>query len=117
MAVGEAHALGGEPVDVWRGDFSARGIVALHVAVAEVVGEDDEEVGFGGVGGRGRGGGEGEKEGKREGEKARRRERELRKEAERGENVHGVAAALVFRRSMGASLGWRGPGVLRPSAT
>ena len=117
MSVGEAHALRREPVDVRRGNFPALRVVALDIAVTEVVGEDDEDVGLGGVrcggggggGGGGCGGGEGEKEGKSEGEKGA--------EERRGETVHGLAGALVFRRSMGTSLAWRGPGVLRPSAT
>ena len=116
MSVGEAHALRREPVDVGRGNFSALRVVALDIAVTEVVGEDDEDVGLGGVrcgggggGGGGCGGGEGEKEGKREGDKGA--------GERRGETVHGLAGALVFRRSMGTSLAWRGPGVLRPSAT
>jgi hypothetical protein len=62
--------LGGEPVDV-RGfdDGIAR---ETEVAVALVVGDDEDDVGLRGGSGRRRDGcecGEGEKEGKREGEK------------------------------------------------
>ena len=49
MSVGEAHALRREPVDVRRGNFPALRVVALDIAVTEVVGEDDEDVGLGGV--------------------------------------------------------------------
>jgi hypothetical protein len=72
-----------EAVEVWCFYFAAGGVERLHVAVAEVVGEDIDDVGLGGVGvgcGGGVGGREGEKEGKREGEKERRREREPRME-------------------------------------
>ncbi len=47
MPVGEAHALRRELVDVRCGDPAALGVVALHVAVAEVVGVEDEDVGLG----------------------------------------------------------------------
>ena len=46
MPVGETHALRRKPVDVRRGNFAALRVVALDVAVAEVVGEDDEDVGL-----------------------------------------------------------------------
>jgi hypothetical protein len=44
MPVREAHALGGEPVHVRRGDFAALRVVRLHVAIPEVIREDDDEV-------------------------------------------------------------------------
>ena len=44
MPVGEAQALRREAVEVRRGDFAALRVVALHIAVAEVVGEDEEQV-------------------------------------------------------------------------
>ena len=49
----EAQAAGGERVDIRRGDFTA---VAAEVGVAQVVAEDEEDVGFlsgGGVSGDG----------------------------------------------------------------
>ena len=49
MSVGEPHALRREPIDMRRGNFPALRVVALHIAVTEVVGEDDEDVGLGGV--------------------------------------------------------------------
>jgi len=54
MSIGEADAFAGEPVEVRRGDFGI-GIEAADVAVAEIIGEDKDDVGAGGVrGGRGR---------------------------------------------------------------
>ncbi len=51
MCIGESESLFGECVDVWCGYFGF-GVVALDIAVAEVVGEDEEDVGeFGGWGG------------------------------------------------------------------
>ena len=44
MRIREAHALRGEPVHVRRGDLSALRIVALHVAIAEVVGVENEHI-------------------------------------------------------------------------
>ena len=49
VPVGEAHPLGGEPVEVRRRDLGVR-VVAAHVTIAEVVGEDDDDVGL--IGGR-----------------------------------------------------------------
>ena len=46
MPIREAHALRRELVDVRRGNLAALGVVALHIAVAEIVGEDDEDVGL-----------------------------------------------------------------------
>ena len=40
------HPFGGHPVDVWRRDFAALGIQAMHVPVAEVVAEDIDDVGL-----------------------------------------------------------------------
>ncbi len=45
MTVGKDHALLRDAVEVWRGDF-ALGVEAADVAVAEVVGEDEDDVGF-----------------------------------------------------------------------
>ena len=47
MGVGERHALGGEPIDVGRGDGGGR-IEGLDVAVAEVIGENEDDIGRGG---------------------------------------------------------------------
>ncbi len=44
MPVREPHPLRREPVHVRRRDFSALRIVALHVAVTEIVGEDHDDV-------------------------------------------------------------------------
>ena len=52
--VGKYHAAGGEAVEAGGGD-SALGVEALDVAVAKIVAEDVEEVGFGGGRGTGRG--------------------------------------------------------------
>ena len=48
MPVGETHALGGQPIDVRRGDLAAFGAVALHIAVAKIVHQDDQDIRFGG---------------------------------------------------------------------
>ena len=45
MGVGETHPLRRQPVDVRRGDLAAIRVVALHVAVAEIIGVDDDDVG------------------------------------------------------------------------
>ncbi|OPZ04305.1 MAG: hypothetical protein BWZ10_03187 [candidate division BRC1 bacterium ADurb.BinA364] len=45
VAVGEAHAIGGQRVDVWRGDVLAT--LAAQVGVAQIVGENDDDVGLG----------------------------------------------------------------------
>ena len=50
MPIGEPHALRSELVDVWRGNLTTLGVVALHIAVAEVVGENVENIWFGGGG-------------------------------------------------------------------
>jgi len=46
MSVGEPHAFAGESIDVWSADLGF-GVVAAKVAVAEVIGEDEKDVGFG----------------------------------------------------------------------
>jgi hypothetical protein len=46
VAVGETHALRGELVDGRGGDFSAFLVIRGNVAVAEVVGVDEDDVGF-----------------------------------------------------------------------
>ena len=51
MSVGEAHPLRGEFIEVGGGDLAARRVVALHVAVTEVVGENHEDVRLTRVGG------------------------------------------------------------------
>jgi hypothetical protein len=45
MSIGEAHALGGEAVEVRRVDLAPRGIIGAYIPVAEVIGEDDYNVG------------------------------------------------------------------------
>ena len=60
MSIRETHSARGEAVDVGGGNFAALGIVAADVAVAEVVGEDDDDVGF--LRGSGLGQGRGEKQ-------------------------------------------------------
>jgi hypothetical protein len=46
VPIREAHTLRRELVDIRRGDLAALGVIALHIAVTEVVSEDDEDVGF-----------------------------------------------------------------------
>src|SRR5512133_559305 len=60
MRVGEPDAFARNPIHVGRGDFSLR-VVGLHVAIAQVVAEDDDDVGF--VSGDGAGGKEREEDG------------------------------------------------------
>ena len=55
MPIRETHALRGELVDVRRRNLAALGIVALHIAVAEIVGENHEDVGLMNFGGLKRG--------------------------------------------------------------
>ena len=45
MGVGKLHSVGGQLVDVRRGDFGI-GIKASRIAIAHVVGENDDDVGF-----------------------------------------------------------------------
>ncbi len=45
MGVCEADAFGGQPVDVWRAN-PGLGVVAVRVAVSEIVAEDDHNVRF-----------------------------------------------------------------------
>lgn len=47
MGVGKPHALRGELVDVRRGDPPTVGVVAVDIAVAEIVGVDHHNVGSG----------------------------------------------------------------------
>ena len=47
MRLGKGHARRREPVDIRRGDFAAPAAQAMHVAIAEVVGEDVDDVGLG----------------------------------------------------------------------
>ena len=47
MGIGKAHARGGEAIDVRRRHLRLR-IIAAHVAIAEIVGEDEEHVGLAG---------------------------------------------------------------------
>src|SRR6185369_7043738 len=51
VRVGEANAVCGECIDVWRVDV--RGSVAADVAISEIIGEDDDDVGLGAGWGRG----------------------------------------------------------------
>ena len=46
MTICETHALRREPVYVRRGYLPSLRVVALDIAVAEIIGEDDEDVGF-----------------------------------------------------------------------
>ena len=46
MSVGKSHALRCESVDVGRWNFAALRVVALHIAVSEIVGVQDEDIGF-----------------------------------------------------------------------
>ena len=43
MRIGEANALACEPVEMRRGHL-ALSVVAAHIAVAEIVGEDEQDV-------------------------------------------------------------------------
>ena len=52
MRICETHPGLRQPIHVRRGDFSARGIVALHIAVAEIVGQNNDDVRFGAGGAR-----------------------------------------------------------------
>ena len=52
VGVGERHALRGEAVEVGRLNFPARRVERLHVAVAEIVGEDVDDIGSGALGSR-----------------------------------------------------------------
>ena len=53
VAVGEFHAAGGELIDVWG--FVVFAAEAGEVGVAEIVGEDENDIGVLRVGGLGRG--------------------------------------------------------------
>ena len=44
MSIGEAHTFFGQPIDVRRGDLSALRIVAAHIAIAEIISVDDDDV-------------------------------------------------------------------------
>jgi hypothetical protein len=44
VGIGETHAFARELIDVRRRDFRA-GMVARDIAVAEVIGKDEEDVG------------------------------------------------------------------------
>jgi hypothetical protein len=46
VCIGEGHALRRELVEMRRGDLSTLWIQALHIAIAEVNGEDVNDVGF-----------------------------------------------------------------------
>ena len=43
MGIREAHAAGGEAVQVRRGDFRS-GVVATGVTIAQVIGQDEQDV-------------------------------------------------------------------------
>ena len=58
MPIGEPNPLLGEPVNVGRENMFGRRAVTARVPVAEIVGEDDDDVGLGwlrSIGGRKRG--------------------------------------------------------------
>ena len=79
----EAQAAVGERVDIRRGNFTA---VAAEVGVAQVVAEDEEDVGF--LSGGGGGGDGGEREaGEQEGACAE--ATEGRRTREKGREMHG----------------------------
>jgi len=44
VSIREAHAFGGQAVEVRRRDFPAGRIVGANIPVAEVIGEDDHDV-------------------------------------------------------------------------
>ena len=46
VGVGKPHSLRSQLVDVRRWDLTARWIVALKITVAEIVGEDDQNIGL-----------------------------------------------------------------------
>ncbi len=52
MRIGEAHALGRQAIEMRRGYLAAVGVVAMDIAVAEIIGEDDDDVGMVGSIGR-----------------------------------------------------------------
>jgi len=45
MSISEPHALGGQFVDVWRGNLAAFGVVTLDVTIPEIIGIDHNNVG------------------------------------------------------------------------
>ena len=45
VSVRETHSLGGKIVHVRCRNLAALGIIALHIPITEIVGQDDEEVG------------------------------------------------------------------------
>ena len=47
MGIGKPHPLSRQSVDVRSRDLAAFGVVALDIAIAEIVGEDDHDVGLG----------------------------------------------------------------------
>ena len=57
MRIGEDHPLRSHAIDLWRGDLAAIGIQAMHIAIAEIVAEDIDDVGMlrGGIRRRDRG--------------------------------------------------------------
>jgi predicted nucleic acid-binding Zn finger protein len=46
MGVGKRHALRGQTVQVGRGDFAAFRVQTMHVAVAQIIGQNKNHVGF-----------------------------------------------------------------------
>jgi hypothetical protein len=58
MSIRETHSACSKVVNVGGGNFAALGVVALDIAVAKVVGEDDDDVGLLCGSGLGQGGGE-----------------------------------------------------------
>ena len=48
MGVGEHHSLRGQAVEVGRGNLAVVRVKAMDVAIAQVVGEDEDDVGASG---------------------------------------------------------------------
>jgi len=47
MPIREPHPFGGQPIHVRRRDLGSLRVVRVHVAVAEIICEDDDDVGRG----------------------------------------------------------------------
>ncbi len=47
MPVGEPHPLRGQPINVRRRDLAPLRVVAPHISVAEIVGQNDDDVRLG----------------------------------------------------------------------
>jgi len=44
MPIGESHSLRGEPVDMRRRDFSSLRVVTLHITIAKVICQDNDDI-------------------------------------------------------------------------